>query len=156
MRRCTPCPCWILLQPCWVNRLVGIPYSSTVWGTFTILLFELCSHSSRFDHSVCINHTVFVSFVRAWGREGGREGCFHWGHICICLNECRFFMFLMHFRAKFDRDYIYRLCHTMVQWNACATSGCTNCQSNWNMIGYEQWASYMQLVLLSISIIILL
>ena len=93
MRRCTPCPCWILLQPCWVNRLVGIPYSSTVWGTFTILLFELCSHSSRFDHSVCINHTVFASFVRAWGREGGREGCFHWGHICICLNECRFLCF---------------------------------------------------------------
>ena len=111
MRRCTPCPCWILLQPCWVNRLVGIPYSSTVWGTVTILLFELCSHSSRFDHSVCINHTVFASFVRAWGREGGREGCFHWGHICICLNECRFFMFLMHFRAKFDRDYISALPH---------------------------------------------
>ena len=27
-----------------------------------ILLFELCSHSIRFDQSVCINHTLFVSF----------------------------------------------------------------------------------------------
>ena len=40
-----------------------------------------------------------------------------------------------------------RLCHTMVQWNACATSGCTHGQSNWNMIGYEQWASYMYQVI---------